>query len=251
MSTASITWLGHSTVLVEMAGTRVLTDPLLRPRVGHLTRRAPAPDQAMLERLDAVLLSHVHRDHLDRPSLRRLPADVPLIGPPGTRRFVPGRREVHELLEDATVEVGGMTVRAVPAVHEVRRAWRSLPAVGFLLDGERRVYFAGDTELFGQMSELAALDLALLPVWGWGPTLGPGHLNPRSAAEALTLLRPRRAVGIHWGTYFPAWAGRGGHRALEAPPREFARHAAERAPDVDVAVLRPGERLDLVEESTP
>jgi L-ascorbate metabolism protein UlaG (beta-lactamase superfamily) len=139
-----------------------------------------------------------------------------------------------------------MTVRAVPALHEVRRAWRSLPAVGFVIEGEWRVYFAGDTDLFDQMSELGPLDLALLPVWGWGPTLGPGHLNPRSAAEAVTRLRPRGAVPIHWGTYFPAWAGRDGHRALEAPGHEFAAHAAALAPDVDVRVLGSGEQLDLV-----
>jgi L-ascorbate metabolism protein UlaG (beta-lactamase superfamily) len=251
MPTASITWLGHATVLVELSGTRVLTDPLLRSRVAHLTRRVPAPDRAAVEQIDAVLLSHVHRDHMDRPSLRALPEEVSVIGPPGTRKLLRGRRDVCDLVEGASVEVGRMTVRAVPASHEVRRARRSLPAVGFVLAGERRVYFAGDTDLFEQMSALRPLDLALLPVWGWGATLGRGHLNPRRAAEALTLLRPRRAVPIHWGTYFPAWAGRGGHRALEGPPREFAARAAELAPDVDVRVLRPGERLDLLEESAP
>jgi L-ascorbate metabolism protein UlaG (beta-lactamase superfamily) len=241
----AITWLGHSTVLVELSGTRVLTDPLLRPRVAHLTRRTAPPGPATLEHLDAVLVSHVHRDHLDRPSLRRVPADVPVIGPPGTRRFVPGAREVHELARDESVELRGMTVRATHAVHQVRRTWRSVPAIGFLLEGERRVYFAGDTDRFEEMSALGPLDVALLPVWGWGPTLGPGHLDARGAAETLALLRPRRAIPIHWGTYFPLGLGRGGHPTLEAPPREFVRRAAELAPEVEVRVLRPGERLPL------
>jgi L-ascorbate metabolism protein UlaG (beta-lactamase superfamily) len=241
----AITWLGHATVLVELSGTRVLTDPLFRRRVAHLTRRVPAPDPGTLERLDAVLVSHVHRDHLDRASLRRLPDDVPVFGPAGMRAFLPGGREVHELGEGDSVDLGPVTVRTTHAVHAVRRAWRSIPAVGFLIEGERRVYFAGDTDRFEEMAALGPLDVALLPIWGWGPTLGPGHMDARGAAETLALLRPRCVVPIHWGTYFPAGLGRGGHMTLEAPPHEFVRHAAELAPDVDVRVLRPGERLAL------
>jgi L-ascorbate metabolism protein UlaG (beta-lactamase superfamily) len=83
------------------------------------------------------------------------------------------------------------------------------------------------------------LDLALLPVWGWGPKVGEGHLAPRTAAEALQLLRPRVAVPIHWGTFFPFWLR--GHSRLSDPPHEFARHASELAPGVDVRILQPGE----------
>jgi L-ascorbate metabolism protein UlaG (beta-lactamase superfamily) len=95
------------------------------------------------------------------------------------------------------------------------------------------------------MESLAPLDLALLPVWGWGPSLGEGHLDPRAAARALTLLRPRVAVPIHWGTYFPVPLGLRGHDRLEEPPREFATHAAAVAPDVEVRILEPGEGFDL------
>jgi L-ascorbate metabolism protein UlaG (beta-lactamase superfamily) len=105
------------------------------------------------------------------------------------------------------------------------------------------VYFAGDTDVHESMKDLGPLDVALLPVWGWGPKLGEGHLNPRTAAEALVLLRPRIAVPIHWGTFFPV--GLRGTR-LADPPHEFARHAAEVAPDVDVRILAPGEALDPV-----
>ena len=89
------------------------------------------------------------------------------------------------------------------------------------------MYFAGDTDVYDSMAALAPLDVALLPVWGWGPKVGEGHLTPRSAAVALQLLRPRIAVPIHWGTYFPAYL-RG--PAPADPPHEFARHAAELAP---------------------
>jgi L-ascorbate metabolism protein UlaG (beta-lactamase superfamily) len=109
------------------------------------------------------------------------------------------------------------------------------------------VYFPGDTGLYAGMASLApALDVALLPIWGWGPSLGSGHLDPRAAAEAAALLRPRIAVPIHWGTYYPVQATRRERPAfLSEPPREFARAAAELAPDVDVRVLDVGGELAL------
>jgi L-ascorbate metabolism protein UlaG (beta-lactamase superfamily) len=91
------------------------------------------------------------------------------------------------------------------------------------------------------MASLAEnLDTALLPVWGWGPTLGSGHLDPRRAAEALRLLRPRRAIPIHWGTFRPIGMGWSRMRFLTHPPQAFARHAAEMAPEVEVRVVAPG-----------
>jgi L-ascorbate metabolism protein UlaG (beta-lactamase superfamily) len=87
------------------------------------------------------------------------------------------------------------------------------------------------------------LDVALIPVWGWGASLGPGHLDPKRAAEAVALLKPRIAIPIHWGTFVPL------HRSkratfLRAPVEEFARAARNKAPDVDVRVLNPGEAFD-------
>jgi L-ascorbate metabolism protein UlaG (beta-lactamase superfamily) len=89
------------------------------------------------------------------------------------------------------------------------------------------------------------LDAALLPVWGWGPTLGPGHLDPERAARAAALLRPRVVVPIHWGTLLPVTSA-GRHRSLlTQPPLDFARHCARLAPDVEVRILRPGEATEL------
>ena len=108
----------------------------------------------------------------------------------------------------------------------------------------RRVYFAGDTDLFDGMTELGELDLALIPVWGWGPRLGAGHLDPERAAEALALIEPRIAVPIHWGTLFPR-INRDRNDRLTAPPHEFAATAARVAPAVDIRILSPGDALDL------
>jgi L-ascorbate metabolism protein UlaG (beta-lactamase superfamily) len=241
----SVTWLGHSTVLVEAAGVRVLTDPLLRPRLGLLRRVAPAPAPLDGE-LDAVLVSHVHFDHLDLPSLRRLRARC-FVVPRGARRLLErrGLGPVVELDEGDELTLGSLTVHATHAVHRARRSLRAPPAsLGFLLSGRARIYFAGDTDVFDGMRDLAPLDLALLPVWGWGPRVGPGHLDPKGAAEALRLLRPRVAVPIHWGTYLRIGMRRD-EDALRAPPARFAGLARELAPEVDVRILAPGERLAL------
>ena len=240
-----ITWVGHATVLVELAGLRLLTDPLLRGRLGHLRRLAPAADRAATTQLDAVLISHAHHDHLDPRSLRRLGGRPRLIAPRGTTAALPrhGFAAVDEVAAGDTVALGAVTVRAVPARHDGRR-WpfgRATDALGYVIEGGERVYFAGDTDVYDEMARLApGLDVALLPIWGWGPSLGPGHMGPREAARALVLLKPRVAIPIHWGTFFPHGLHRLRGRALTDPPHAFAREAARAAPEVDVRILDPG-----------
>src|SRR4051812_1356056 len=194
-----ITWVGHATVLLELAGARVLTDPVLRPRLAHLVRHAPAPAPDVVDGLDGVLLSHLHLDHADARSLQRIDRRVPVLAPRGAggllRRL--GFRTVQELAPGEHVELGALAVTAVEAVHDGRRhplAARA-GAVGFVAAGTHRVYFAGDTDVFDGMAALGdGLDVALLPVWGWGPTLGAGHMDPPAAAPAAAPLRPRVAV---------------------------------------------------------
>jgi L-ascorbate metabolism protein UlaG (beta-lactamase superfamily) len=246
-----VVYLGHSTVLIELGGTRVLTDPLFRRRIGPLLTRRTAPASAdAVGHVDAVLISHWHRDHLDLPSLKRLPRDTPIVTPRGTAAIInpAGFAAVTEVEPGSVVELAGMNVLAVPADHGGPRTPLSrakAAAVGYVAEADRRIYFAGDTSLFDEMRQIAPVDLALLPIAGWGPALGPGHMNPRQAAEALALLRPTAAVPIHWGTIHLRGLGRGDPRWLTEPAREFARHAAETAPDVDVRILEPGESMTL------
>jgi len=119
-----------------------------------------------------------------------------------------------------------------------------MTSLGYLLDGPERIYFAGDTDLFAGMSALAGrVDVALVPIWGWGPRLPAGHLNPARAAEAIARIRPRLAVPIHWGT-LRAW---GAQRGLDpaAPARAFADAVAHSAPDTEVRILMPGQGTTL------
>jgi len=247
--TSRIVYVGHATVLVAMDGTRLLTDPLLRSRLLHL-RRVGRSAVAPPEQIDAVLLSHLHFDHLDIPSLRQLGRGVRIVAPRGAGRLLAkkGFDGAVELAIGEELQVGNVSVTAVPAVHEAARlpfGTRADP-VGYVLSGSRSVYFAGDTDLFPEMADLGPLDVALLPIWGWGPSLGHGHLDPRSAAEAARVLRPSIAIPIHWGTYFPAHAGlRTLPAFLELPAAQFSAHVRELAPDVEVRVLRPGEQTAL------
>jgi L-ascorbate metabolism protein UlaG (beta-lactamase superfamily) len=243
--TGRITWLGHSTVLIELGSLRVLTDPLLRGRVAHLRRHAPVPRTP--ERLDAILLSHLHRDHADVPSLRRLPG-VRLLGPAGasTLRGLDGR-EVVTVAPGERTPIGDGSVLAVHAEHDGRRYPFGRPegALGFVIEaGGTRVYFAGDTDVFAGMAELGPLDVALLPVWGWGTSIGSGHLDPEGAARAAALLRPRVAIPIHWATYFPLHRG-AGHALLREPGPAFATAVAKHSPDVRVTLLAPGEAVEV------
>jgi len=136
-----------------------------------------------------------------------------------------------------------VAVRAVRAQHGSSRILgKRAEALGYVVAGSRDVYFAGDTDLFPGMAELGEeLDVALLPIWGWGPSIGPGHLDPRRAAEALALLRPRVAVPIHWGTYYPLTSMRPTLPSfLRTPVAAFLREAARVAPEVEVRVLEVG-----------
>jgi L-ascorbate metabolism protein UlaG (beta-lactamase superfamily) len=246
---ARIVYVGHATVLVDLDGVRLLTDPVLRPRLMHL-RRAGKVDSSVLRGVDAVLVSHAHFDHLDLPSLERLGRELPMIVPRGAGPLLRRRgfRAVTELGVGEALQIGALSIQGTPAFHPPERMPFGLKAepMGHLIAGSRTVYFAGDTECFEGMAELGPVDVALLPIWGWGPNLGPGHMDPRQAAEAAQLLRATSAIPIHWGTLFPMHqALRGAAGPALHPPVEFVRRLRELAPKIEARVLRPGEETLL------
>ncbi len=245
----ALTWHGHATTLIELDGLRLLTDPVMGRRVGPLVRVSQPVSSDAGERIDLVLLSHLHADHADARSLKKLDPETLAVAPPGAGAWLRGQglRNVMELAPGGRTQVRGVRISATPAVHEGRR-WRygtRADSIGFIAAGSQAVYFAGDTDLFDEMADMAGtIDLALLPVGGWGPTLGPGHLNPERAAIAAAMIAPRIAIPIHWGTLaLPAASLRPADPAT--PAREFAALAAERAPGVQVRILEPGERTEI------
>jgi L-ascorbate metabolism protein UlaG (beta-lactamase superfamily) len=243
-----IHFVGHATILLAAGGVRILTDPFLRQRLGPLSRHGPAPDPASLADLDIVVISHAHPDHFDLASLGALPGRPVVVVPRGlgsrVQRAVRG--EVVEVVEGDRSRIAGVAIQATAAEHwQTPGALRAQP-LGYLLDLGQRVYFAGDTGRFPGMQALAGqVDVALLPVWTWGPHLGPGHLGPRSAAEATRDIGPAIAIPIHWGTLYPTQLHRIWRAPLHEPGDRFAQHTARLAPHVDVRVLRPGDTTEI------
>ncbi|HEX2073726.1 MAG TPA: MBL fold metallo-hydrolase [Geodermatophilus sp.] len=256
-------FLGHSTVRVELAGRTVLTDPLLTPRAGPLRRVVPPLQPDAWAGVDLVLISHLHGDHLHLPSLRLLHPGVRIVVPRGAGPWLRNRgfAWIEELAPGESLADGELRVTAVPARHSGHRWGPRLThgpdtrAVGHLIEGAgQTVYVSGDTGLFDGMHLLGArgIDVALLPVWGWGPTLGPGHLDPERAAEAVARLRPRVAVPVHWGTLaisgstvLPTPVRGRMRRLLLEPPHRFAAAVAARGLPTQVVVADPGRPVPL------
>ena len=233
---------------MELDGVRLLTDPLLRSRVGFLRRTGPV-ELSVLGDVDAVLISHVHYDHLDVASLRLLDRNAQLIVPRGATPYVDtlGFAHVTEMGADEEHTVRGVTIRTTHAEHDSRRLplGRSTASVGYVVTGSACAYFAGDTDLFEGMRDVAStLDVAMIPIAGWGPRVPAGHLDPERAAVAVTWLRPRVAVPIHWGTYTRLDLRRDA-AVLRQPADEFARALADLAPDVKACVLPVGGTVDI------
>lgn len=233
-------------MLIEIDGFRVLTDPLLRPRVGHLRRTAPPVAAGSVADIDLVLLSHAHHDHLDVASLRSLSGSPPVLCPPAAGAAVAAAGlEPGEVEPGQACRRGPLEISVTPAEHDGRR-WptsRDGGAVGFVVSGSAgSVYFAGDTGEFDAMASIGPVDVALLPVAGWGPRLGPGHLDPAGAARAAAAIAPRVAIPIHWGSYSRMLTRRG---EPDRPAREFVAALAELRPGVVAEVVAPGAAVEV------
>ncbi|MGQ9517617.1 MAG: MBL fold metallo-hydrolase [Anaerolineae bacterium] len=249
-----VTYIGHATVLIELNGQTIITDPVLRDRFLLLRRhgKSLAEQPLFLEQVRLVLLSHLHYDHADLPSLRRLPRQAVVIVPRGAGAYLAPRlpQRVMEVGCGEAVQWDGLHVTATPAAHPGGRPlWGlNVPAQGYIVRGGFTVYFAGDTDLFDEMEEMGRrweIDLALLPVAGYTPRTPPGHLNPRTAARALGMLKPKLAIPVHWGSLRlmgPMWKRLA---YLQDPPYTFLGYASQLAVNTNVRVLIPGETAEV------
>ncbi len=254
MAELALTWWGHASATVEIGAVRVALDPLLSDRLAHLRRHGPTPPDVALN-ADVVLVSHLHHDHLHLPSLRRFPLDTPIVAPVGSQRLLRGLglERIVTVAPGDVVEVGGLGIEVLPASHDGRRSPVSpYPggAIGFrVTSGRSTFWFPGDTGLRDDMAAVAPVDLAIVPVGGWGPTLGPEHMDPVQAAEAVSRVGARHAVPVHWGTFWPygltSLAPAVHQRLFVTPGRRFAEALGERDQPIRAVVLAHQQRHEV------
>jgi L-ascorbate metabolism protein UlaG (beta-lactamase superfamily) len=218
----SATWIGHSTFLLRIGTVTVITDPVFALHAGPFGRigprrvRAPGLSLNALPRIDLILQSHNHYDHLDLGAQRALARrDRPMIVTPlGNRAYLPriSRPRVTELdWWEATGPLSGVRVIVVPAQHfSARTPWDRDRALwgGFIIEAEgRRVYFAGDSGYGAHFKEIGrrfpGIDLALLPIGAYEPRwfMGPVHVDPAQAVQAHLDILPTRSIAMHFGTF--------------------------------------------------
>lgn len=251
------TFVNHSTVLIQIDGLNILTDPIWSERCSPVSwagpRRAHPPGVRFedLPRIDAILLSHNHYDHLDLPTLERLAAahKPRIFCPLGNRalleeRAIGGGYDMDWWQDDKLGD--GVRVTCVPAQHWSSRGTRDRARTlwgGFVIEGPSgMVYFAGDTgdgPHFAQVRErFGAPKLALLPIGAYQPQwfMSPVHMNPREAVAAHRTLEAKASLAIHFGTFSLA------DDAQEEPLVDLAQAKGEAAvSDREFWVLEPGE----------
>jgi len=254
--TLAVTWWGHASATVELAGLRVATDPLHVDRLYHLRRHGPPPSSPAYD-ADLVLVSHLHHDHLHVPSLRRMTPGVPVLVPRGGESLVPAEYDVRPVEPGDELEVAGATVRVLAAHHDGRRFPGSRlrgPAIGFRVERAGvSCWYPGDTGWRDDFDRVGAVDLALTPIGGWGPSLGDEHMDPDQAASAVARIGARWAVPVHWGTFWPIGLARldrrTHHRLFVTPGERFAdalrEHAQGGGDAARAVVVAPGARVEL------
>jgi N-acyl-phosphatidylethanolamine-hydrolysing phospholipase D len=254
-STPTVTWIGHATMLVQLQGTNLLTDPHWGQRASPLSwagpKRLQPPGLAFedLPPIHVVLISHDHYDHLDEPTVRRLARkfDPQFIVPKGIKAWL-GDRGITNAIEldwGESVVVKGLTVVCTPAQHgsgrtvldQGRRLWSSWAVLG-----SKHFYFGGDTGYYRHFQQigdaLGPFDLAALPIGSYTPReiAKPVHMSPEDAVQASLDLRAAHFLGVHWGTFALA------REPYDEPPVRLAAEIERRHLDPAVAwVLKPGE----------
>lgn len=244
-----ITFLGHASALIAMNGMNILTDPHLGRHIFFFIRRRDSVPLRVRELppLDLLLVSHGHYDHLDLPTLRKLPSDIPVVAAPGLRGVLrwARKRRVVTLGEWESRKFGDIKVTAVPAEHFLGRPplFPHSKYQGYIIEGDSTVYFAGDSGIFDGLSEIGYrwdIDVALLPIGAYNPpSFRRHHMAPEDAIEAGRMLRAKAIVPIHWGSFKLSL------EPMSEPIPRLRRAARDAGCSSMVKILSPGESISV------
>jgi L-ascorbate metabolism protein UlaG (beta-lactamase superfamily) len=248
---ARLTWIGHASFLLQLEGVSLLVDPVLEPSIsGFISRNVePGLGYADLPRIDAVLVTHSHYDHLDLPTLRRVRAPV-LAGLGLGALLAREGLACTELRWWQEVPCQGVRIHFVPAQHWSRRGLvdtnRTLWGGFVVQGGSASIYHSGDTAWFDGFAEIGrrhpGIDAALLPIGAYDPPwfMERQHLNPEQALRAFQALGAARMVPMHWGTFKLT------DEPLDEPPRRLEAERARLGIDPEAArVLAIGETIAI------
>lgn len=242
--------VGHATVLLRVAGQTVLTDPVFAHRIGlggvlftmgPRRQIAPAISIRDLPPIDVVLLTHAHFDHLDRPTLARLPKRASVVTAKATGDLVAdlGYRDVRELDRGETTRVGDLSITAVACRHWSPRVfhddYRGYNA--YVLEGRgRRVLFAGDTAMYDGFAACAPVDLAIFGIGAYDPFIH-AHATPEQAYQMAGDAQARWVMPMHYGVFKLS------HEPMDEPIRRF--RAAEREAGPQIVAAEVGGQFGL------
>ena len=257
-----ITYIGHATLLIELGDRILLTDPNFDSHLGRFLPRVSAPGIALrdLPRLDGILVTHAHADHLSFDSLRELPRDIPIFAPPAIAKWLVrlGYPAAKGIAPGESVLNGSVEITAAAAIHEGHRygvdRWRGAANM-YLLDTKKiSCFFAGDTALTENSDDMVEhrltadnrrLDMALLPIghapW-WKPGFRKGHLTSTDALTLFGRLNAKYLIPYHWGTFDHVTSK--AHDAIDRLRQQLPAYARS----ADVRILEPGMAFNLADE---